>query len=143
MTLRRRQAGAKAIELIVKTLAQHLELGDELAAMTHDSEERFQRRLVRKTAESLPRKPDKRGAVTIVRLETAGAELRPRRLRLRRREQAHPAGKAPLELARPRTMQRAGRLDRDQRLVPTDARTDQPHKLVDAGPQRRQRHRIV
>ena len=38
MTLRRRQARAEAIELVMEALAQDLELGDELAAMTHHAE---------------------------------------------------------------------------------------------------------
>src|SRR5918992_2402736 len=141
MTLRRRQTRAETIELVVQPLPQHLQLGHELAAMPDDAEQRLQCWLLRSAAEPLPGKPDKGRAVTIVGLEPARAKLRPRRLRLRRRQQTNPSREATLELRRPRPVQRTRRLDRDQRLAPDPAATDQPLQLVDAFPQRWQRDR--
>src|SRR5437899_10829593 len=106
--------------------------------MTHHTEQRLQRRLVGAAAEALPREPDKGGAVAVVRLEAARAELRPGRLRLRRGEQTHATRKTPLELRRPGAVERSRRLDRDQRLAQDPARSNQTHELVDASAQRPQ-----
>src|SRR5712692_8249103 len=142
MTLGRRQAGAETIQLVMQPLAQHLQLADELAAMADDAEQRFHRRLLRATTKPLTGKPHECSAITIVRLEPARAKLCPRRLRLRRYKQTDTSGKPPLELRRPSPMKRASRLNRDQRLPRALARSDQPRELVDASPQRRQRHRL-
>ena len=110
--------------------------------MPNHTQQRLERRPLGEAAEPLPRKPDERGAVTVIRLEAAGAELHPRRLRLRRREQTHPPGEAPLQLRRPRAMQRARRLNRDHGTASNATPRDQPLELVDALAQRRQRQRL-
>src|SRR5205823_3751639 len=138
----RGKARAETIELIVEPLTQHLQLGNELATMADDTKQRLQPRLIWNTAESLPNKPDQRRAITVIGLEPPSTKLRPRRLSLRRRQQAHAPRIATLELRRPGPMQRAGRLDRDQGLAADSAPTDEPLELVDAFPQRRQRDRL-
>src|SRR5881409_1859075 len=111
--------------------------------MTNDAKQPLERRRVRQPTEPLPSQPDERGTVTIVGLETAGTKLRPRRLRLRRRKQAHTTRKAPLKLRRPGVMQRPRRLDRDQRRPAHTTPTNETRELVDALAQRRQRNRLT
>ena len=111
--------------------------------MTDRTEQRLDRRRCRGTPGALAQQPDQRGAVTVVGLKPTRAQLRPRGLGLRRREQPQRPRPAAFDLGRPRPMQRAGRLDPDHRLADDAAAGDQPRELLDTVAQHRQRHRIA
>jgi large subunit ribosomal protein L28 len=127
----------------VQALAQNLELIDQLAAMAHGAEQPLERRRVRWPTQPLAQQPDERGAVAIVRLEAARAELGARRLRLRRGQQPDAARESALELDGPGPVQRPGRLDPDQQLARQPAAREQALKLVDPLAKRRQRDRLA
>jgi hypothetical protein len=132
------RARAERVQLVVHALLEHLALGDEAPPVAHRRGQRIERRILGRASLALAQQVDERRAVAVVGLEAARAELRPGGLRLGWREQPQRAGEAALELARERLVQRAGRLDPDQRRG-RRVLCDQPLELIDAVSQRRQR----
>ena len=80
--------GASAPGLVMQTLAQRLEREHQLSAVRHRRAQRVNRRAARRLPGALASEPDQRRAIAIIGLEPSRAQLRSRRLRLRRRE--HP-----------------------------------------------------
>ncbi|HEY6890382.1 MAG TPA: hypothetical protein VI300_21440 [Solirubrobacter sp.] len=123
----------------MQALTQRREREHELAAMRDRGEHRLNRRANRGPARALTGQPDQRGAVTIVGLKPARADLSARGLSLRRREQPERTRPAPLKLTRKRPMQRARRFNREHRIDSTD----QASELLDPAPRIRDRDRLA
>ena len=106
--------------------------------MRHRCQHRRHRRGDRGPPGALARQPHQRRAITIIGLEPPRPDLRPRRLRLRRREEPQRARPTTLQLARERPMQRPCRLHREHRI----AAADQAREPLDPSPRVRHRDRL-
>jgi len=124
----------------MQPLAQRLEREDELAAVRDRGQHGLDAGGSRPAAGTLARQPDQRRAVAIIGLKSSRPELCPGCLRLRRSEHPQRPRPAPLQLGRPRPMQRPRRLDREHRRP---HRANQPAQALDALARRRHRHRLA
>jgi hypothetical protein len=126
VTRGRRQPRAQAVEQVMQALLEHATCVDKLAAMTDGAQHRVQRVGPDRPASALAQQPDYCRAVAVIGLEPSRPELSAGRGCPRRGKQAQRPPPTVLDLGGPRAMQRAGRLDPDDRRSHNAAGRDQP-----------------
>ena len=126
----------------MEPLLEHPAVGDQATSVTDRPKQGVHGLVSHRAAGTLAQQPHQRRTITVVGLETPRAELGPGRLGLRRREQAHRSGIAPLQLRHPGLVQPAGGLHADDRRACHAAGHDQLAQRLHPFPQHRQRHRL-